>query len=321
MARLLGRSFGRFRNDLPGADRVENIGLSKTERRFTTWLSMSSWRGGGRFNARIEQGGLARCESALIFQWNARMMLDDMATKASEPTLILTNDDGWDAPGLAALQLASATLGLCHVVAPSGPISGCGHRVTTDLPLIVNRPRDGFVSVSGTPADCVRLAIHHLAPGPSWVLAGINAGGNLGMDIHYSGTVAAVREAVIHGVPGIALSHYIARGRAIDWDRAGRWATTILARLMAQEWEPGTFWNVNLPHLEPGQPDPDIVFCSVDPSPLPLRYRVEGDRSTYTGDYQSRGRRPGFDVDVCFSGRIAVTLVRIAGDLPGVVPR
>lgn len=91
---------------------------------------------------------------------------------------------------------------------------------------------------------------------------------------------------------------------------------------MAQEWEPGTFWNVNLPHLEPGQPDPGVVFCSADPSPLPLRYRVEGDRSTYAGDYQLRGRRAGFDVDVCFSGKIAVTLIRIAGDsLAGVPPR
>ena len=83
---------------------------------------------------------------------------------------------------------------------------------------------------------------------------------------------------------------------------------------MAQPWEPGTFWNVNLPHLEPRQPEPDIVFCPLDPSPLPLRYHVEGDRSTYAGDYQSRGRRPGFDVDVCFGGRIAVSLIRIAGD-------
>ncbi len=170
------------------------------------------------------------------------------------------------------------------------------------------------MAVAGTPADCVRLALHHLAPRPSWVLAGINAGGNLGTDIHYSGTVAAVREAVIHGVPGIALSHYIARGRVVDWRLAGGWAEAILRRLIAQPWEPGTFWNVNFPHPEPEQPEPDVVFCPLDPSPLPLRYRVEGDRSVYAGDYQSRQRRPGTDVDVCFGGRIAVTLIRIAGN-------
>jgi 5'/3'-nucleotidase len=242
------------------------------------------------------------------------MALIEPASRDGEPTLVLTNDDGWDAPGLAALRRASDLLGRCCVVAPSGPISGCGHRVTTDGPLLVTRPRENHVAVAGTPADCVRLALHHLVSQPGWVLAGINAGGNLGTDIHYSGTVAAVREAVIHGVPGIALSHYIARGRAIDWDRAGRWAEAVLRTLMAQEWQPGTFWNVNLPHPEPGQPEPDIVFCPFDPSPLPLRFRVDGDHSTYAGDYQSRGRRPGFDVDVCFSGKIAVSLIRITGD-------
>ncbi len=126
------------------------------------------------------------------------------------PALILTNDDGWDAPGLAALARAAKGLGQCHVVAPIGPISGCGHRVTTHAPIAVARPKEGCVSVAGTPADCVRLALHHLVPRPTWVLSGINAGGNLGTDVHYSGTVAAVREAAIHGVPGIALSHYIA---------------------------------------------------------------------------------------------------------------
>ena len=230
------------------------------------------------------------------------------------PAFVLTNDDGWDAPGLAALRRAAAALGLCRIVAPIGPMSGCGHCVTTHEPLVVTRPSAGCMAVAGTPADCVRLALHHLAPAPNWVLAGINPGGNLGTDIHHSGTVAAVREAAIRGVPGIALSHYIARGRAVDWNRAGRWAEAILHRLMAQPWEPGTFWNVNFPHPEPEQAEPEVVFCPVDPSPLPLYYRVEGDRSVYAGDYQSRRRLSGFDVDVCFGGRIAVTLIRVGAN-------
>jgi 5'-nucleotidase len=146
-------------------------------------------------------------------------------------------------------------------------------------------------------------------------LAGINAGGNLGTDIHYSGTVAAVREAVIHGIPGIALSHYQARGRIIDWMRAGRWAEAILASLMEQSWDPGTFWNVNLPHLEPGEPDPEIVFCPVDPSPLPLAYQVDGDQSIYVGNYQSRVRIADCDIAICFGGKIAVSLIRLAGSV------
>ncbi len=228
-----------------------------------------------------------------------------------ERTLVLTNDDGWDAPGLAALRLAAEEMGPCSIVAPSGPVSGCGHRVTTHAPITVARPHAGCVAVDGTPADCVRLALHHLVPDPAWVLSGINAGGNLGTDVHHSGTVAAVREAVINGVPGIAFSHYLARGRVVDWQRVIPWTVAVLRRLMAGPWRTGTFWNVNFPHLLPGDPEPEMVFCALDPSPLPLRFRVQGDESFYAGDYQARARRPGCDVDVCFSGRIAVTLVRV----------
>nr|WP_254053441.1 5'/3'-nucleotidase SurE [Singulisphaera sp. GP187] len=145
---------------------------------------------------------------------------------------------------------------------------------------------------------------------------GDQCGGNLGTDIYHSGTVAAVREGVLHGVPGIALSHYIARGRPLDWARASRWAVDVLRVLLAKPWEPGTFWNVNLPHPEPGGPDPAIVFCALDPSPLPLRYRVVEEGATYSGDYQTRARRPSRDVDVCFGGRISVTLIRLDGLAP-----
>lgn len=229
-------------------------------------------------------------------------------------SLLLTNDDGVDAPGLEALRAAVQGFGASRVVAPCGPFSGCGHRVTTDEPIAVKRLGPGRDAVAGTPADCVRLALHHLAPDLSWVLAGINAGGNLGTDIYHSGTVAAVREAVIHGRPGIALSHYIARGRLIDWSAAARRVRAVLARLLDIPWEPGTFWNVNLPHLEPGAAEPEIVFCPLDPSPLPLRYRIEGDHALYVGVYQDRARHPSCDVDVCFRGQIAVTLIRMLLD-------
>jgi 5'-nucleotidase len=228
------------------------------------------------------------------------------------PTLLLTNDDGWDAPGLEALREAAAVLGRCRVIAPSSPLSGCGHRVTTHGPITVTQPAADKLAVAGTPADCVRLALHHLAPELDWVLAGINAGGNLGTDIHHSGTVAAVREGVLHGVPGIALSHYRAGGRPVDWCRAARWAREVVCRLMAQPWEAGTFWNVNFPHLSPEDREPEVVFCPLDPSPLPLYYHVAADQSVYAGDYQTRVRRPGCDVDVCFGGHIAVSLIRLS---------
>jgi 5'-nucleotidase len=109
----------------------------------------------------------------------------------------------------------------------------------------------------------------------------------------------------------VALSHYIARGRKIDWEQAARWADWVLTILLAQAPEPGTFWNVNLPHPEPGSPDPEVVYCPVDPSPLSLDYREEPGGLVYCGDYQGRPRKVGHDVDVCFGGRIAVSKVRV----------
>jgi 5'-nucleotidase len=221
--------------------------------------------------------------------------------------LLLTNDDGVEAPGLQALLDAAAPLGEPVVAAPVGALSGCSHRVTTHGPIRVAGRGPARYAVEGTPADCVRVALHALAPDAAWVLSGINEGGNLGADVWHSGTVAAAREAVLHGWRAIALSHYHKKGRAIDWQRAAAWVRPILRRLMEQPQEAGVFWNVNLPHLEPGAPDPELVFCRLDPAPLPLSFRREGDALHYDGDYHRRRRGSGTDIDVCFGGRIAVT--------------
>jgi 5'-nucleotidase len=224
--------------------------------------------------------------------------------------LLLTNDDGIDAPGLAALREAARQLGEPVVVAPTAAHSGCSHRVTTDGPIRVYQRAAGF-AVEGTPADCVRVALHDIVPDAAWVLSGINAGGNLGADVYHSGTVAAAREAVLHGFPGIALSHYRKRGLEFDWPRAARWVEAVLRDLTSRPWQPGLFWNVNLPHLEPGAPDPEVIFCPLDPAPLPLSFRREGDLWHYAGDYHNRRRAPASDVDVCFRGRIAVTRMEL----------
>jgi 5'-nucleotidase len=225
--------------------------------------------------------------------------------------LLLTNDDGIESDGLRALLAAVYGLGNPVVVAPAGPQSGVSHAVTTEVPVRVET-RDGRYAVHGTPADCVRVGLHRLCPDAGVVLSGINHGGNLGADVYYSGTVAAVREAVLHGWTGIALSHYRKRGVEFDWPRAGRWASRVLAELLVKPPAPGSFYNVNLPHLRPDEPDPQVVHCSLDPRPLPLSYRHEdGGAMHYDGDYHSRERTAGADVDVCFSGRIAVTTIRL----------
>lgn len=219
--------------------------------------------------------------------------------------LILTNDDGIDAPGLVALQ--RAVDGDTVVVAPTSPQSACSHQVTVTRPLRVERRSEAAYAVDGTPADCVRVALAHLHPEADFVLSGINSGANLGADVYISGTVAAVREAAFLGTPAIAVSHLWKREREIDWERAARWTSQILEDLLARPAEPGTFWNVNLPNLEPGAPDPPVIFCDTCTQPHPVRFRAEGDTLQYTGVYADRPRRPGTDVDVCFSGSIAVS--------------
>jgi 5'-nucleotidase len=226
---------------------------------------------------------------------------------------LLTNDDGIDAPGLAALADAAAPLGALTWVAPDCHLSGCGHRVTTDGPIRLARRDEDRWAVGGTPADCVRVALVHVAPDVDWVLSGINHGGNLGADVFHSGTVAAVREAALHGRPGVAVSQYRKRDLDFDWARSARWVRDVLARLLRRPHEPATFWNVNLPHLPADAPDPDVVFCALDAGPLPLAFRADGDALHYAGNYHQRERRQGGDVDVCFAGNIAVTRVALHG--------
>src|SRR6478735_1135821 len=186
---------------------------------------------------------------------------------------LLTNDDGIDAAGLEALRGAALTLGDPVVVAPAGPQSGVSHAVTWHEGVRIEPRGDKRYAIHGTPADCVRLGLLKVVPDAKWILSGINHGANLGADVHYSGTVAAVREAVLHGWPGIAVSHYRKSGVAYDWERAARWVTPVLKDLLAREIEPGLFYNINLPNLPPEAESPEVVWCALDPNPLPLNYR------------------------------------------------
>lgn len=224
-------------------------------------------------------------------------------------TFILTNDDGIDAPGIQALL--KAVNDKVFIVAPQGQLSGCGHQVTTHIPIHVDRRSEFEYAIGGTPVDCVRVALTHVCPEAKFVLSGINPGGNLGADIYISGTVAAVREAAMLGIPAIAISHWIKKPLVIDWELATRWTSRVLAELLNRPPKPGSFWNVNLPHLQPGTPDPPIVFCPLSTQPLPVEYRIEGEYFYYVGEYGKRPRAPGTDVDVCFSGKIAVTEINL----------
>ena len=223
--------------------------------------------------------------------------------------LILTNDDGLEAPGLKALENALGHVGELVVVAPEFSQSEIGHQVTTNAPIRVRQISSARYGVSGTPADCARIALTVFHPDADWLIAGINRGGNLGADTYISGTVAAAREAALLGIRAIAVSHYVAENREVDWTLAVRRAAPVLKKLIDSGLEPACFFNVNLPHPPDGFPDPPVSFCTLDTMPLAFHFRREGDQYVYRGNYHQRPRQQGRDVDMCFSGRIAVSKI------------
>ena len=173
--------------------------------------------------------------------------------------ILISNDDGILAPGLAALRGAVADLGEVTVVAPDSAQSAAGHAITLDHPLVVQpvrlggeQPFEAF-SVDGRPADCVRLALHKLLDRPpDLVLSGINAGANVGINVFYSGTVAAAAEAAMCKIPAVAFSASI-RDQA-DFPRIARLCRWVLDDLLAAGLRPGDLVNVNIPALGPDRP-------------------------------------------------------------------
>src|SRR5690348_7495999 len=121
--------------------------------------------------------------------------------------ILLSNDDGYFAPGLATLAEALAEFGTITVVAPERDRSGASNSLTLDRPLSVRRSSNGFLFVNGTPTDCVHIAVTGLLEEmPDMIVSGINLGANMGDDTIYSGTVAAAMEGYLLGIPAIALS-------------------------------------------------------------------------------------------------------------------
>lgn len=229
--------------------------------------------------------------------------------------IVITNDDGIDAPGLVALERAAREFGEVVVVAPDRQLSGCSHAATTETPIEVCERGAGRFAIGGTPVDCVRLALFHLAPDAEVVLSGVNDGGNLGADIWFSGTVAAAREAAFFQRTAMAVSQYRkGRGKPFPIDRAAQWTTLLLAQLLAREQQRQTFWNVNFPDPpEVSAACPAMVECDADYNPLPVAYELRGGKYHYAGNYHLRERSPGSDVAACFDGAIAVSRVALPG--------
>lgn len=162
--------------------------------------------------------------------------------------LLLSNDDGYAAPGLRALMREMSRHGEISVVAPDRNRSGASNSLTLHSPLRVYHHDDGVISVEGTPTDCVHLGITGLLDEePDMVISGVNAGANLGDDVLYSGTVAAAMEGRFLGLPAIAVSCTAESPRYFD--TAARVAGQILIRLQADPLPADTILNVNVPDL------------------------------------------------------------------------
>lgn len=169
---------------------------------------------------------------------------------------LISNDDGYFAPGLAALAQTLSRLGNVTVVAPERDRSGASNSLTLDRPLTARRAANGFFSVNGTPTDCVHLAITGLMDSPpDMVFSGINHGPNMGDDTLYSGTVAAATEGYLLGIPSVAMS--LAGKPGEHFASACLVAEQLVRRWQEAPWAQGAvLLNVNVPDVPPEQLGP-----------------------------------------------------------------
>lgn len=168
-------------------------------------------------------------------------------------SVVITNDDGIEAPGILALAEALRPLGQVTVAAPSGNRSGVSHGVTSDRVIAVQKSERGgqkWFAIDAMPATCVRLAVEELLPSkPDLVLSGINKGENLGTVTYYSATVGAAREAAFLGIPAMAVN--LASADGMDYGTAASVTAAIVRSLGRSGIARGTFLNVNVPALPP----------------------------------------------------------------------
>jgi 5'-nucleotidase len=164
--------------------------------------------------------------------------------------ILVSNDDGYFAPGITLLAEALARLGEVTVVAPERDRSGASNSLTLDRPLVVRRAANGYFSVNGTPTDCVHIAVTGLLDFvPDVVVSGVNLGANMGDDTIYSGTVAAAVEGYLLGIPSVAVSLTSKAGR--HFESAIEVALEMVARLRRAPFGEPVLLNVNVPDLAP----------------------------------------------------------------------
>lgn len=228
--------------------------------------------------------------------------------------ILLTNDDGIYAPGLAALETELQTLGDLTIVAPATEQSGVGHSITFLTPLIVQEVYDGDRqrgwAVEGSPADCVKLGVSEFCPErPSLVVSGINGGSNAGINVLYSGTVAAAIEGAFFGITSVAVS--LEFDDHADYRRAAQLATAIIRQILAQKGPQPQLYNLNIPLAALRGPT-EVCIVPMGVVPYGERYLKRQDpkgRTYYwaTGDPPPQPTDHATDLSVMHAGKISLS--------------
>ena len=241
--------------------------------------------------------------------------------------ILITNDDGIDAPGLAVLQEIAVGLagsgGRVLTAAPVQEQSGTGHSVSFIHPMLFTKRGPNRIAVSGTPADCVLVGLHEFEQDgpPDLVLAGVNRGNNSGENAAYSGTIGAALEASLQGVRAIALSQYFGKGNrnlADPFESAGRHGAAVIASLLRDApWgsEPyGLFYNVNFPPC--GASEVAGVKAATQGARIGSRFSVSPQTSFgrnymwISSGQQDAPANPGSDVEANLNNFISITPMR-----------
>lgn len=228
--------------------------------------------------------------------------------------ILVSNDDGYFAPGITLLAEALRQLGEVTVVAPERDRSGASNSLTLDRPLTVRRAPNGYFSVNGTPTDCVHIAVTGLLDfTPDLVVSGVNLGANMGDDTIYSGTVAAAAEGYLLGIPSLALS--LASKAGEHFESAIGVALKMVERLARRPFREPVLLNVNVPDIAPAR------LGAMEVTRLGRRHKAEpvaelqtprGETAYWIGPAGAAADAgPGTDFHAVESGRVSVTPLRM----------
>jgi len=233
--------------------------------------------------------------------------------------ILLTNDDGIDAPGLKVLErIAEQLSDDIWIVAPAQEQSGAGRSLSLTSPLRLHQHGERRFAVAGTPTDCVMMALRKvLADGrPDLILSGVNRGANIAEDITYSGTIAAAMEGTLLGVPSIALSQVGAASDQIIWESAQTHAPDVIRKLVAAGWPQDVLMNVNFPNVQPDEVNGiHVVPCGRrDQGDVTIDERADGRGIPYYWLGLRRQRDlppPGTDLGTVWRAGISVTPISL----------